>query len=99
MTAQEKINQLATAALRSGPPAPVAPKPATYMAPFDKPKTVALAEVPASAAPVASAEPAAPAAAHSLRIRIMSWLPVVFVLGWAVSLVGHILLWAQPLGS
>jgi hypothetical protein len=62
MTAQEKINQLATAALRSGPPAPVAPKPATYMAPFEKPKTVALAEVPASAAPVASAEPAAPAA-------------------------------------
>lgn len=59
MTAQEKINQLATAALRSAPPAPAAPKPATYMAPFDKPKTVALVEVPVSAAPAASAEPAA----------------------------------------
>lgn len=64
MTAQEKINQLATAALRSAPPAPVAPKPATYMAPFDKPKTVALVEQPAVAEPVpaAAAAPAAPAA-------------------------------------
>lgn len=55
MTAQEKINQLATAALRSAPPAPVAPQPATYMAPFDKPKTVALVE---AAAPTAAAAPA-----------------------------------------
>jgi hypothetical protein len=62
MTAQEKINQLATAALRSAPPAPVAPKPATYMAPFDKPKPVALVEVPASAAPVEAAVAPAPAA-------------------------------------
>ena len=59
MTAQEKINQLATAALRSAPPAPVAPKPATYMAPFEKPKTVALVEAAAPApAPVAAAAPA-----------------------------------------
>ncbi len=56
MTAQEKINQLATAALRAAPPAPVAPKPATYMAPFEKPKTVALVAVPE----VAQAPTAAP---------------------------------------
>jgi hypothetical protein len=54
MTAQEKINQLATAALRSAPPEPSLPKPATYMAPFEKPKMVALVEVPVSAAPAAA---------------------------------------------
>jgi hypothetical protein len=55
MTAQEKINQLATAALRAAPPAPVAPKPATYMAPFEKPKTVALVAAPElTPAPVAA---------------------------------------------
>lgn len=63
MTAQEKINQLATAALRSAPPVPSAPKPATYMAPFDKPKTVAITEVsPASEAAVTSPAPVATAA-------------------------------------
>ena len=62
MTIQEKIDQLATAALRSAPPEPVAPKPATYMAPFDKPKTVALvaASESADSAPVAAPLPAAP---------------------------------------
>lgn len=59
MTAQEKINQLATAALRSAPPEPSLPKPATYMAPFEKPKTVALVEVPVSAAPAVAAAPVA----------------------------------------
>jgi hypothetical protein len=67
MTIQEKIDQLANAAIRSAPPAPSLPKPATYMAPFDKPKTVALVAAPDSAAepvPVTAAAaveaPAAP---------------------------------------
>lgn len=38
MTAQERINQLANAALRAAPPTASIPKPATYMAPFEKPK-------------------------------------------------------------
>jgi hypothetical protein len=59
MTTQEKIEQLALAALRSAPPPASTPKPATYMAPFEKPKTVGLVE---SAKPAAeSAAAAAPA--------------------------------------
>jgi hypothetical protein len=58
MTIQEKIDQLASAALRSAPPAPVAPKPTTYMAPFEKPKTVAM---------VAASEPVAPPVAVEVR--------------------------------
>ena len=46
MTIQEKIDLLAAAALRTAPPARVAPQPTTYMAPFEKPKTVALVAVP-----------------------------------------------------
>jgi hypothetical protein len=67
MTTQEKIEQLALAALRSGPPPAAAPKPATYMAPFERPKTVALVEAAKdSAAPVladasVALEPDAPA--------------------------------------
>jgi hypothetical protein len=36
MTAQERINQLAGAALRAGPPPAAAPKPATFMPSFEK---------------------------------------------------------------
>lgn len=36
--------------------------------------------------------------APSRRIRIMSWLPAFFVASWTISLVGHLLLWRQPLG-
>jgi hypothetical protein len=57
MTTQEKIEQLALAALRSAPPPASTPKPATYMAPFEKPKTVALVE---GAKPAAEPAPAAP---------------------------------------
>lgn len=39
MTPQEKINQLAVAALRSAPPTGSAPEPATYMAPFGTPRS------------------------------------------------------------
>jgi hypothetical protein len=41
MSTQEKITQLALAALRSAPPAG-APKPATFMRPFEKPRAVAI---------------------------------------------------------
>lgn len=39
MTAQERINQLAGAALRAGPPPATAPKPATFMPSFEKLKS------------------------------------------------------------
>lgn len=59
MTAQEKINRLALAALRSAPPAASLPEPVTYMAPFEKPKTVAMVDVPKpAAAPVTATDPA-----------------------------------------
>lgn len=38
------------------------------------------------------------AVAHSRRVRIMTWLPVLFVTCWVVSLVMHAALWNQPLG-
>ncbi|WP_193214629.1 hypothetical protein [Luteolibacter marinus] len=56
MTPQEKMNQLAAAALRAAPPAGSAPKPATYMAPFGKPTEKEVK-------PVAKAPEAAPVAA------------------------------------
>lgn len=65
MTIQEKIDQLANAAIRSAPPAPSLPKPATYMAPFEKPKTVALVAAPVSAAAPAPVAPAAAAASEA----------------------------------
>jgi hypothetical protein len=39
MTTQERINQLASAALRSQPDAGLAPKPATFMPSFERLKT------------------------------------------------------------
>ena len=38
-------------------------------------------------------------AALSRRIRIMAWLPAFFVLCWIMSVVGHVLVWNQPLGA
>jgi hypothetical protein len=35
---------------------------------------------------------------HRTRTRILYWLPIVFVLGWLVSTIGHCILWNQPLG-
>ena len=43
-------------------------------------------------------EPDTATVAQSRRVRIMSWLPVFFVAGWAVSVVVHSWLWRQPLG-
>jgi hypothetical protein len=34
----------------------------------------------------------------SRRVRMMLWLPVFFVGAWAVSLIGHLMLWQYPLG-
>jgi hypothetical protein len=36
---------------------------------------------------------------HPLRTRILSWLAIVFVIGWLVSVVIHTYLWNQPLGK
>ncbi|MCW1923288.1 hypothetical protein OKA05_12050 [Luteolibacter arcticus] len=58
MSAQNKIQELAMAALRSAPPAAGVPKPATFMAAPEKLR----AAIPA-VEPVAKAEPVAPAAA------------------------------------
>lgn len=35
---------------------------------------------------------------HPRRTRILSWMSIVFVLGWLMSLVVHALIWNQPLG-
>jgi hypothetical protein len=35
---------------------------------------------------------------HPKRTRILCWLPVVFVAGWAFSLCIHVWLWNRPLG-
>jgi hypothetical protein len=68
MTAQEKIQELAMAALRSAPPAPGVPKPATFMADAEKLRAAIPVAVPAapeakagldiSSLPVAEAKPA-----------------------------------------
>jgi hypothetical protein len=33
------------------------------------------------------------------RIRVLGWLPIVFVTCWTISLVGHVALWQKPLGT
>jgi hypothetical protein len=33
------------------------------------------------------------------RIQILCQLPIVFILGWALSLVVHLYLWNRPLGG
>jgi len=35
--------------------------------------------------------------ASSIRMRILFYLPVIFTVGWLVSLIGHIWLWNKPL--
>ena len=65
MTTQEKIEQLALAALRSAPPPASAPQPSTYMAPFEKPKTMGLVESAKPAAETAPAAAPAPEAAEA----------------------------------
>src|SRR5689334_5549107 len=31
------------------------------------------------------------------RIRLLAWLPVVFLVGWSVSVVIHVWLWGRPI--
>jgi len=38
-----------------------------------------------------------PAALSTARARVLAWFPLVFVVGWLVSVVGHILLAGQGL--
>lgn len=33
------------------------------------------------------------------RTKMFVWMPIVFVVGWIVSLVGHLMLWNRPLGQ
>lgn len=33
-----------------------------------------------------------------LRTRILCWLPLVFGVGWLISMAVHLLLWNKPLG-
>ncbi|QJE98205.1 hypothetical protein [Luteolibacter luteus] len=51
MTAQERINQLAGAALRAGPPPAAQPKPATFMPSFEKMKSAEFIAPQAAATP------------------------------------------------
>lgn len=39
------------------------------------------------------------AAVRARRVRILSWLPIIFTTGWLASLVAHLLLWGRPLGQ
>lgn len=34
-----------------------------------------------------------------IRVRILAWLPLIFIVGWFISTVGHTYLWNQPLGA
>lgn len=47
----------------------------------------------------AAADDASKAAMLSRRLRIMSWMPVFFLLCRILSVVAHLLLWDRPLGS
>lgn len=46
-----------------------------------------------------SDQPGKEAAPLSRRIKIMSSLPVFFILCWTASLIAHAMLWGKPLGS
>ena len=35
---------------------------------------------------------------RTARIRILAWFPLVFIIGWFISVVVHLLLLRQPLG-
>ncbi len=65
MTTQEKINQLAMAALSAAPPSPSLPKPATFTPALEKLKETSIAvEIPAMIASEAPVFQAAPVAAE-----------------------------------
>jgi hypothetical protein len=46
-----------------------------------------------------SAEPVPPKGFPNRRMRLLSWLPFIFITGWFLSLVIHLLVWNRPLGS
>ncbi|OYW15952.1 MAG: hypothetical protein B7Z55_14475 [Planctomycetales bacterium 12-60-4] len=45
-----------------------------------------------------AASGAAPAA-HPRRTAMLSWLAIVFVVGWLASLIAHLILWTRPPGG
>jgi hypothetical protein len=71
MTVQERINQLAEAALRSAPPTTAAPRPATYMPSFEKMRSAEFIDrVPAAGPAPAAAAPASTPAAQAVPVPI-----------------------------
>lgn len=36
---------------------------------------------------------------HPRRTRILSWLPMIFLIGWLISVVAHAAMWNQKLGA
>lgn len=36
---------------------------------------------------------------HPRRTRMLAWLAQVFIIGWFLSLIVHLLLWSRPLGA
>jgi hypothetical protein len=45
-----------------------------------------------------SSDPVTSSHLRSRRIRIMTWLPVFFMVAWIISVVAHAILWNRPLG-
>jgi hypothetical protein len=68
MTAQERINELANAALRAAPPTAAVPKPATYMPSFEKMRSAEFIEKAPGAAPAAQAAVAAVPVAPAMPV-------------------------------
>ncbi|MBI1188262.1 MAG: hypothetical protein GC206_13185 [Alphaproteobacteria bacterium] len=45
---------------------------------------------------LAEAEKEGPAKIKPARLRILIWLPVLFIIGWFISLMIHIAIWNRP---
>lgn len=75
MTTQERINQLAQAALRAAPPTTAIPRPVTFMPSFEKLRSQEfVAPAALTPAPVAPAMQESPPAAH--EVPVLQPLPV-----------------------
>lgn len=48
---------------------------------------------------LADAAPAATMGKHRVRTRVLSWLAMVFVTGWLLSTIVHLILWNKPIGD
>jgi hypothetical protein len=50
-------------------------------------------------AQVEAAAASPPTAGNKTRVLTLTWFPLVFIVGWAISVIAHLLLIRQPLGS